>query len=97
MAPKISGKRIDDVFVQQGTLCHKRVNLFPFNLPRDPIDQKSVFDGVVLTQNRVFLEFCTVKDLHIYVNQKIQLGNCHRIKMLVDEEQLHFMEQMGVF
>jgi hypothetical protein len=89
-------QRIHDILIQDRALGDERINSFLVNLPGDSVDQQSILNGIVLTEHRVLFEFFGMQDIHISVDKKIQLGNGINIEMLMDKEQLHFMEQKRI-
>ena len=56
LSREVVGERIHDVLVQHRTFRCQRVDLFPINFPRNSVNEKGVFDGIELTEHRVFFE-----------------------------------------
>jgi hypothetical protein len=89
-------QRVHDILVQHIALRAQRVDPFFINFPRYSVDQKRVLDGVVLTQHRIIFEFLRIQDLHIGIDQQIQLSNTIYIEVLMNEEKFYLMIFNGV-
>lgn len=87
---RLSGKVGEQTFlnvrVKQGTFRNQRVDPLLSNLPGDSVNEQGILDGVELTQHGVQLDFLSVQDLHIDVNQPVHLLDRQQVKMFMKVE-----------